>query len=83
MIYKINVPDELITVITDMGYDVNSWFLQQFIAPLQNRLTEKNMASDVQRIRTREEAITNKIIKQVRFTEKAETVADNNTADVQ
>lgn len=35
--YKVEIPDKLLPIITDLGFDVQSWFTVQCINPLLER----------------------------------------------
>lgn len=46
--YKVEIPDKLVPIITDLGFDVQSWFTVQCIDPLLQRFRKQKEEEKLQ-----------------------------------
>lgn len=46
--YKVEIPDKLLPIITDLGFDVQSWFTVQCIDPLLQRFKKQKQDEKLQ-----------------------------------
>lgn len=46
--YKVEIPDQLLPIITDLGFDVQSWFTVQCIDPLLQKFKKQKEAEKLQ-----------------------------------